>query len=364
MNPKLIICVDGLGRDLISEENTPFLYDFWKKNHLSELETLFAFTGIEYCFFSGKMPEETGIWLEFSKESNSIFDSFLIKAFGFSKLKDYIGAFLQIANGRNWISGLYHIPKNKLKYFDTSAKNGLWELEFFKSKKFALYKWPFFITENNKRLVMKYENDEERLKRLLSEKGKEIYSVQLMKVDKTLHKFGKNNPEVKIALLETDSLLKRYINKFLEDNPNGELFLWGDHSLADIKKYINLEKILPKRKDYLCFIEGTTASFWFGKEEVKEEILNCINKEKAIKVLNNKDAKRFKIPLDDKYGNLIIYLEKGNYFFPNFYQKSEKEKFLAMHGYPDDKELNGVIISNKKIPKKLKMNEVITYLKC
>jgi len=34
-----------------------------------------------------------------------------------------------------------------------------------------------------------------------------------------------------------------------------------------------------------------------------------------------------------------------------------------MHDYPEDKELNGFLISNIKIPKKLNMPQVIKYLR-
>jgi predicted AlkP superfamily pyrophosphatase or phosphodiesterase len=82
---RLIICIDGLGKDLISKEDTPFLYGFAKKNYFVELETLFAFTGIEYSFFSGKTPEEHGIWLEFVRSKNSIFANSLLRFLFFSK---------------------------------------------------------------------------------------------------------------------------------------------------------------------------------------------------------------------------------------------------------------------------------------
>jgi len=120
--------------------------------------------------------------------------------------------------------------------------------------------------------------------------------------------------------------------------------------------------MLPKSREYLSFIEGTTACFWFKNEEIKKRVVEALKRNKEIKILNSAKAKEYHIPLSKKYGELIAYIKKGNYFFPNFYQKKEKEKFVAMHGYPDDKELNGVLISNKKISKKLKMNEAIKYL--
>ena len=147
---KLIICIDGLGKDLISKENTPFLYQFGKENYSSELETLFAFTGLEYSFFSGKFPREHGTWLEFVRSKNSIFKNPLLKFLSFNKkIRDYFGVLLQKFHGRTWFSGLHHIPLAKLKYFDTSVKQGLWKLNYFQERNFVCYKWPFFVIKNN-----------------------------------------------------------------------------------------------------------------------------------------------------------------------------------------------------------------------
>ncbi len=361
---KLIICIDGLGYDLISGENTPFLHDFGKKNHLGVLKTFFAFTGIEYSFFMGNTPEENGIWLEFSKSENSVFNNSLLKFFSFNKkIRNALGVIFQSLANRTYISALHNIPAEKLKYFDSSAKEGLWKLPYFQSKSFSFYKWPFLVTKNGKegkKIIFKYESDEERLERLINEKNREVYYTQLMSIDKTLHKFGKNSQEAREALRKIDRIIEKYANKFLEENNDAEITLWGDHGFADIKKYIDLEKILPKREDYLCFIAGTTASFWFKNEEIKREILEILSGVKEGKILDKKTAKKYKIPLNEKYGEIVFYIKKGNYFFPNFYQGKENEKFKAMHGYPDDEELDGFLITNskKRVNKSLKINEI------
>ncbi len=360
-DPKLIICVDGLGKDLVSEKNTPFLYDFGEKNYCSELETLFAFTGIEYSFFSGKTPRENNIWVEFIKSEDSIFNNWILKILP-KKIRDYFAGILQVSAKRTWISGLHNIPKNKLKYFDTSVERGIWELDFFHRKKFAVYKWPIFAMDNKRKLIFKYENDENRLRRLSRIKEKEVYYVQLMGVDKAIHKFGKKNQKTKKALKKIDCLIRKYVEKFLNENKNGKVFLWSDHGFADIKNYIDLRDLLPMRKDYLFFIAGTTAHFWFKNDEIKEKIFERFKKIKGVSVLDERTAKKLQVPSSKKYGEVIFYIKKGNYFFPNFYQKSEKEKFKAMHGYPDDKELNGFLISNKEIPKKIKIDKMSEVL--
>jgi len=369
MDPTVIICIDGLGKDLISLENTPFLYEFGKNNLISRLETLFAFTGIEYCFFSGKEPDKTKIWLEFEKSKRSIFNNPLIRLFSFNKkLRTYLGAFIQLFSNRTYIAGLHNIPKNMLKYFDTSSKKGLWEKEYFKDKNFVFYKWPFFIQKDEnkltKRLVFKYEKDNERLKRLMKPLKKEIYYTQLMEVDKAIHKYGKWSEEVKVVLKNLDRTLKKHISKALKLGL--DIIIWSDHGFADIDNYIDIQKLLPKRNDYFYFIAGTTVSFWFKTDIAKKEITEILRKIKIGEILDKKTAERYRIPFLDKYGELIFYIPKGNYFFPNFYQKNENEKFKSMHGYPEDPELDGFFMTNKKVnitkDKALKMNEVYEFL--
>jgi|GEM_PF-2002214 len=363
---KLIICIDGLGFDLISKENTPFLYDFGKKNNLVSLKTFFAFTGIEYSFFQGKTPEDIGIWLEFAKSNNSIFNNPLLRFFSFSKkLRTYLGALIQLSNKRTYISALHNIPKEKLKYFDSSAKTGLWKLSYFQEKSFSFYKWPFLVTKDEKekekrKIILKYENDDERLERLMREKDREVYYTQLMSIDKTIHKFGKKSKETKQALLDIGKVIEKHVKKFLEENNNAQIIIWGDHGFSDIKHYINLEELLPERRDYLYFIAGTTASFWFKNEEVKKEVLKTLKGIKEGEILDKKAAEKYKIPFSGGYGELVFYVGKGNYFFPNFYQRENKEKFIAMHGYPDDRELDGFLITNikGKVNKSLKINKI------
>jgi hypothetical protein len=349
---KLIICIDGLGKDLISKENTPFLYKYGMENYFSELETFFAFTGLEYSFFTGKTPRELGVWLEFIRKENSLFDNPFLKILP-RKLGDYLAVLLQL-KGRTWISSLHNIPKNKLKYFDTAVRNNLWKLDYFQNRDFVFYKWPFFVYKDKvekRRIIPKYENDKERLRRLLKIRNKEVYYTQLMEIDKVLHKYGKSK-KAEEKIREIDELLGKTIRKLGED---WEILLWSDHGFSDIKEYIDLRDILPKKMVY--FLGGTTLHLWFDKggEGIIEKLEN-----RGLKRLDKKKAKKFKIPFNYKYGEEVFYVEKGGYFFPNFYQE---KKFKGMHGYPPNKELNGIVISNKKIPKKLRIDGVINLLK-
>jgi hypothetical protein len=364
---KLIVCIDGLGKDLVSKENTPFLYEFGKEHYSAELDTFFAFTGLEYSFFSGKSPREIDVWLEFVRSNNSVFDNFLLRFFSFNKkLRDYFGVFLQKIRGRTWLSGLHNIPSDKLKFFDTSVVQGLWKLDFFKSRNFVFYKWPFFVTKKGvlikEKIIFNYEDDEQRLSRLLEKRGAGIYYTQLLGVDKVVHKFGKKSREVREALKKMDDTIREYVGKFLDGDKEGEVFLWSDHGFSDIENYIDIGALLPKRKDYTYFIAGTTVSFWFGNKDVEEEVRKILGSVRGVQILDDKTSEKYGIPLSRKYGDLVFFVSKGDYFFPNFYQKSLGERFVSMHGYPDNRELNGFLLSNGKIPKRLRMDDVLKYM--
>ena len=352
---QLIICIDGLGKDLITEEETPFLYNYGKENSLMTLKTFFAFTE-EYSFFSGQNPKQHNKWLEFKRSKDSIFSHFIINLFSFNnKLRNNVAGLVQYFKGRRWVIGTHQIPQDQLINFDSSLTEGLWKLPFFKEKGFVIYKWPLFAVRNKDRsdigLVLNYEDDAQRLNRLLSVDS-DIYCIQIMKMDKTMHKHGKTSSETKFALRETDRLLENTVNKFLKKNPEGKVVLWSDHGFANIDNVINLEHYLPVDREFVHFIAGTTAHFWVDEDQ-RKDILDRISKNDKIKVLTEELAEKYSIPFNEDYGNLVLFVEKGGYFFPNFYQKHKNQKYKGMHGYPDDKEMNGFLLVNKKVDEKI-----------
>jgi len=362
MNNKkqLIVCLDGLGYDQISKGNTPFLYGLKQKSKLIELETLYAWTGIEFSFFSGQMPEKHNIWFEFIRKDNSLFK--YVKPFGIfgRKMADYGAVAIQLLAGRTQLSKTYNIPFKLLDRFDTSATKNIWSLPFFKNKKYICYKWPFFVENGRTKLIFRHESDKERLKRLIDNlsDGIEIYYTQIVGLDKIIHQFSQHHWQTINKLKEIDKLAKEYYGKFLEYFPQGEVYYWSDHSFSDIKNYLDIQSIMPKSKDYLAFYGGTHISFWFDNKVIKNKIIKILSSIKEGYILTEEDRINQHIPLDTKHGQLIFAIKPNNFICPNYYQRS-KNDFVSMHGYDTrlfDK--NGILASNKKIEKrKVALNE-------
>lgn len=351
---KLIICFDGIPYEMFSRENTPYLYSYAKKNHLLRLRTLFAFTGIEHSFFSGKYPDEHNVWLEhkYSPKTSPFKWQKKLKFFP-RNLLSFFTSGIAVLKGRKFISQMYKIPYKTIHNFDFSAKKGIWEQKLFKNKKYLCYKWPFLVKNNKIKLKLRYESDKQRARTLIKNISKDIdiYSVQLVGLDKTIHKYGIKSKKTRQKIKETDKIIKTTIKEFERKFPDNEIYVWSDHGFIDIKHYINLQKLLPKSTDYLTLIGGTSVSFWFKNKKIKKKITNILKKQKFGFILTEKLRKKYRIPKSIEHGELIFAVNPEYYIFPNYYQT--KNPFKSMHSYPTDKaDINGILVTNKETSKK------------
>lgn len=364
--PKLIVCIDGIMEDMISKETTPFLYNFAKTNTLVRLKTLLAFTGIPFTFFSGKNPDETDIWTEFVYSPKKSPFKFA-KPFSFlgNESISYISAFSQYISGRTLLTKIYNIPAGKAGNFDTPTRGNIWKLKFFTNKNFICYKWPFFVKNKNATIKF-YEDDNARCKRVVRsiDNKIEIYSLQLLGLDKTAHHYGLHHQETIKKLREIDKVIEGMINSFRKKILNLEIFLWSDHGFVDVKRYVNLQELMPVDKSYIAFYGGTTAQFWFRNENIRESIKKILTKLKCGHILTDKERKKYHIPPSKRQGELIFIINPGYMIFPNYYQRTEKEKFRAMHGYaPDKVNCDGIFLTNKKIEgKTIEMKDALRIM--
>lgn len=365
--PTLIICLDGLGYDFLSKQNTPYLYQLAKQNSLAKLKTLLAFTGIEFSFFSGKYPNQHNIWLEFVySPKTSPFKLVKYSKFLGRRICNYIFALYQYFSGRTQLSKLYNIPTNIIDKFDIATKHNIWKLDLFQKQNFVCYKWPFLVKQNKIQIDPLYKNDSFKCQELIKNISPKInlYSIHLTDLDKVVHKYGIKHVETIKKIRKLDLLTKKLITRFRKKIKNLNIIIWSDHGFVPVKKYINLQSILPKSKNYTAFFGGTTTSFWFKNNEIKNKITKKLQKLKFGHILTEAERKKYKIPEARKHGEVIFLMNPGYNIFPNYYQKSEHEKFKTMHGYAPDKcNHDGFLIINKKINKKvLNMVDVIKWI--
>ncbi|MEM2145357.1 MAG: hypothetical protein QW279_08345, partial [Candidatus Jordarchaeaceae archaeon] len=125
--------------------------------------------------------------------------------------------------------------------------------------------------------------------------------------------------------------------------------VFSDHGQTEIRERIDLYSLFSKNgkdlNDYLHFIDSCYARFWFKNDEEREEIEKVLSKLEDIGViLTNNLLKKYHAEMPGEYGDLIFCL-KEHFVFDII---NPKDRF--MHGYlPDNTDLDGVCVSNKKI---------------
>jgi len=351
MVKKLVVCVDGVGFDLLNQENIPFLYNFAKNNFLARSKTMFSFFGLEYSFFSGKSPLEHNNWLEFKYSKRG--DFYWQKYFSFfgRGILNYMTALFQYVSGQKMLSKIYYIPFSLLPYLKVAQKNSVYDTLFFQGS-YLSHKWPVVVKNGKSSLIFRKQSDRERCEYLKNHFSNNIdtYYVHIVEFDKIAHKYGHKSLQATNILKYYDQILSDLVKNFLSKFPKGDVLLWSDHSFVKIENKVDLTKIFKCCKDYDCFIAGTSISFWFKTQQGKAYVLEKLKGFDFGYILDERLRKKELVPFSNVHGDLIFAIKKGNYLFPNYYQGDKS--FNYMHGYPYSKEQDGFVISSKTLKKK------------
>ena len=345
----LVLFIDALRMDYITKENTPFLYSLKQKYNAHFLKQPFGYTSIGASFFTGQNPgKHKQLTLYTYSKKGSLFKRLFYSksCFYFYNLYNYfLGNDFFIPKIKNF----YQFAPTIKKYYH--HKNSLpckTLLNIFNEKKvkYLVYNWPLIVHNNKTKLKIVRHNDNSITKVFLKlcKKDYKFYMVHLLDLDKYGHDCGPNSKKIREVLKKEDECIERLTKKF--DLNKDLIIIWSDHGMLEVNENINLERILPKGRNYVYFLDSTLARFWFFNNKIKNEIISILKNQKG-RMLSEKDFNKYKIPKG--YGDLIFLIKKNKAITPDFFNKNPVK---GMHGYGlTNKNELGVLIINKKIKK-------------
>ncbi len=349
----LVICIDAFRKDYINSEFTPFLNNF---NEKRTLIPSFEY-GVSSNFLTGKLPVDNDLWVNFRKSDDSIYRKLCFMKN--KKLIELSANMLRFLRKEYFLSGVYEIPFTMLKFFDVQLKrnpyqvNSLKNKTFFdilnnKKKKYLVIDYPYIVTNKSLRIYPFLKKDEKISKKMIKSFSDEInfYYCHLQSIDYLGHKYG---PLSKITLKrvqEIDAIIKELVSSFLKKFPDGNIFLFSDHGMVEVKGYVNLEK--TKKYCEYYFFDSTIARFWPKNKKEREKLIMHLKKIKCGRILNENDEKKLGINFShNEFGELFFVLNPGFVIHPDFFHKN---KVKGMHTYYKNcKENNGFLITNTKI---------------
>lgn len=369
--PKLVmIMLDSFGYDMLSKENSPFLYQIAKNGFLAKIEPLLAYRGIEPTIFSGLYPDQHNIWLDYYfdpfnspfKWTYNPFFLFLnyfiryIPKIYFKKLLTipicYITKFIKKFTQ---FPRTTLIPWNLLKNFNISMnksiieKNSLGKVQTLfdllrnNKLKFNFINFPFVHNDND---TMKAFH-----KIISKRKTCDSYDfnfIRFFDLDTFNHKYGPNSQQINKIIKKTDSYVREIFEAFNNFKNDYIFLIISDHGVVRIKKIFNILACLADlnlriNKDYYFFLDSTLARFYIEKEDIQNKIKNKLDKYSNGHFLTSNEKKELHISNNTIYGNLIYAVNPGTLILPNFYQGTKIVR--GMHGYlPSNSELNALFI--------------------
>lgn len=365
--PIVMILIDAFSNDYLSKEDTPFLYSMANNGYHYQVDSLFAYRGIEATIFSGVSPNIHKIWTEFCLKSDVANEKKVKTNKFFKKIIKIVDA---ISNDRlSRVSRyVYHkyilrselhmtnlIPVDISEHFETSQPyifkpNALGEIPTL----FDIFR------ENNNNFIFLAapitKGDTDALDKTLQTINKENYDFWFMKfgnLDPLGHKFGPHSDELKKGLKRVDFMVEQVVDKFQAKYRDPVFIILSDHGMTEVKKTIDvmheleeLNLIMPN--DYIMFLDSAMARFWFFNQKARIKIMDKLSDIQYGYILDNSNLEQLGI---DKvgccYGEEIFALEEGYTIFPDFFRRGSPPK--GMHGYAFESDNNILVISSPKI---------------
>lgn len=363
-NKVILVLIDALRSDYITEEDSPFLYDFAKKNRYfknvtqsrSFCERAEIFTGLsprESGYFTaiGYCPEDSDYKNIKILEKLSFIEKIFWKSRFYRGIKNRLIKVLTM--NRNVAMNSYSIPLKILKFFSlTEDKYDFRDDNAFDGKD------NIFKDCKNHGLKIYYDSftaltstesysDKSRLNMIEENINSDfdLYLTYIGIMDSCAHAYGPQSRERKLELQELDRKLSSFYNNVILKNKDTKFIFLGDHGMADVHTHIDIGKELDQitvknnlilGEDYVYFLDSTMFRIWYlndkASEIIDKALKSNVSLEKNGVFVDESMAIKEEVPFpDDRYGHTLWMANLGVLVFPDFFHKAKPYK--GMHGY-------------------------------
>lgn len=372
----LILLIDSLSYNAITEKRTPSLFQLFKNGKFKKVNTLLGYSSaIVPTIFSGKYPSEHDIWAVYkmSPETSpfripkvipkSLVDKNMLLRyavnrilFNSSKKKGLIPDTLSLVN----------VPLQLLNYFDISMKKHIYD-----SGAINGFTSIFDLMRKNK-ISFKYVGypkvtDSKKIFKL-AEKYLHEFTVVYAYIDELDHNghvFGLNSTKFLSKLKFFDKLCADFLKTIMDENEEISIIAFSDHGMQDVNGTVNVQQALKSTdleigKDYIPYIDSTIARFWTFNEKSRDILIKALENTNDGHVLTQDEMEKYKLNFkSNKYGDLFYLSDIGKLIFPNFFTVLNNRMPKAMHGWnPEHSSQISFLYTNSSAKNIDKVNDV------
>lgn len=347
----LLILVDALSSQYLTEDNFPFLYKWAKKN--TYVKRIHASCG--YCerteVFTGMYPSTSKNFtaIGFLDKDNVYKNTFLLK---FMSILEKISK----KNTRRLFNIYSKITRKKmLGYFipfQILNKCGLTEDCKPHDRNDAFIGESIFTTLRKEKKTYTMDlftalgctthmTDSQRIEvaKQIIHQGYDFIPLYIGMIDTIGHKFVDQPDVMRENLRKVDQMIEELIYE-AESIPDAQIMVLGDHGMEIVDEVVNVECALDqlplkRHSEYEYFLDSTILRIWCSNANKKTIVLKLTEllADKGFWI-DDKLAETYHIPKDNSrvYGDLIWCANTGKLIYPDFFNK---EIDRGMHGYAE-----------------------------
>lgn len=180
-------------------------------------------------------------------------------------------------------------------------------------------------------------------------------------LDKAGHRFGPDSSERRAAMRQVDAGIRQVFTFLRERYEQVQAVIIGDHGMATVRGAVDVQGALAKggirqHQGLLYFLDSTMARFWFFDEDAKTQVVAILEKLEGGRMLGPTDLDHYHLNYGhNRFGDLFFLADPNMLISPNFYQDGSVVK--GMHGYapefPEQQSAFMVYASGLVIPRSI-----------
>ncbi len=155
-------------------------------------------------------------------------------------------------------------------------------------------------------------------------------------LDSLMHVVGPEHAQSHDRLSFYSDRIGRALTKAREQYEEVDLFVFGDHGMAEVRGVHDLWSLLKEAEfkvpsDLLYFLDSTMARFWFQHPDAEAWVRKLLQTQEYGRIVDREELQSLGAFFPDAdYGELIFLLDEGHILAPSF---MGKEPVRGMHGY-------------------------------
>lgn len=172
-------------------------------------------------------------------------------------------------------------------------------------------------------------------------------------VDSYSHRYGQDAPETVERLGRLDQLVEAQYQAYARLVSDFDVFVFSDHGHIHAEKRVDIHRVFRQQGSdlnrFIHLVESNYARFWFRNDRERATVERILSTIGDGFVLTDEHLRRYHIEMpDNRYGDLIFYLDAPYLFTKTIWGFSRKQK--SMHGYlPDYADSDGVFLSQRPL---------------